>query len=183
MNVIRPLGIHVFGVIMTEQIIQSIMEALSGSFSPELIVFIISLLPVLELRGGLIAATLLGVPFLRAFAICFLGNILPLPFIILFIRKVLNWMKRFKLFRGIAEWIEKKSSKKKDKLLKYEEWGLLLFVAIPIPGTGGWMGALVAAMCDIRLKKAMPILAIGVLIAGVIMSAITYGIPYMIGLI
>ena len=138
--------------------------------------FIISLMPILEIRGGMIAARLLEMPFWKAFLICYVGNMIPIPFIILFIRKIFEFLRRFSFFRRIIEKLERKTEKNKKKVLKYEAWGLLLFVAIPLPGTGGWTGALMAALLDIRLRKSLPIISIGVLIAGFIMSGLTYGI-------
>lgn len=164
---------------MIEQIVTAILTFFTNKMSSELTAFVISLLPVLEIRGGMIAARLLEMPFLRAFLICYIANILPLPFIILFIRKIFEFLRRFTFFAKIIDKLERKTEKNKEKVLKYESWGLLLFVAIPLPGTGGWTGALMAALLDIRLKKAMPIISLGVLIAGFIMSGLTYGLFQM----
>lgn len=162
---------------MVDQIITSFTDFLSNHNIPEeLIPFIISLFPVLELRGGMIAAFALGIDFIPAFIVCYLGNMLPIPFILLFIRKIFNWMKKSKHLAKIVDKMEKRADKKKDTIVKYQEWGLLLFVAIPLPGTGGWTGALLAALMDLRMKKCLPIIALGVLIAGLIMSFLTYGI-------
>ena len=160
---------------MVEQITQFFTEFFYGKLSNEVIVFIISLFPVLELRGGLIAAKLLGVKLWKAFIICYLGNILPIPFILLFIRKIFEFLKKFKGIGSFVEKLEKRSLDKKDKVIKYKNWGLLLFVAVPLPGTGGWTGALIAALLDIRLKSSLPIIALGVLIAGIIVSIFSYG--------
>ena len=161
---------------MIESIIDTIMSFLRDKVPDELTVFLISLMPVLEIRGGMIAARLLEMDFLKAFAICYVGNMLPIPFIILFIRKIFEFLRRFKFFERIIVKLEKKTEKNKDKVMRYEAWGLLLFVAIPLPGTGGWTGALMAALLDIRIKRSLPIIAIGVLIAGFIMSGLTYGL-------
>lgn len=149
---------------------------------PELTIFIISLLPVLELRGGLIAAAVLGVDFWIAFPICVLGNILPIPFILLFIRKIFEWMKKTKAFKKLAIKLEERAKKKADtgKRQKYKLWGLYALVAIPLPGTGGWTGALVADIMDLRIKHAFPIIIAGVITAGIIMSLPTYIIPEII---
>jgi uncharacterized membrane protein len=101
---------------------------------------------------------------------------LPIPFILLFIRKIFALMKKSKTLSKVVEKMERRAEKKQDTMLKYKEWGLLLFVAIPLPGTGGWTGALIAALMDLRMKKCLPIIALGVFIAGLIMSLITYGI-------
>lgn len=164
---------------MVETIVNEIMMFFQDKIPEELIAFVISLCPVLECRGGMIASRLMEIPFLKAFIICYIGNMLPIPFIILFIRKIFDFLRRFKFFKKIVEKLEAKTEKNKEKVLKYEAWGLLLFVAIPLPGTGGWTGALMAALLDIRMKKSLPIIALGVLIAGFIMSGLTYGIFQM----
>lgn len=161
---------------MVENIIDVIMGFLQDKVPDGLVAFLISLMPVLEIRGGMIAARLMEMDFLKAFLICYIGNMLPIPFIILFIRKIFDFLRRFKFFEKIIVRLEKKTEKNKEKVLRYEAWGLLLFVAIPLPGTGGWTGALMAALLDIRMKKSLPVIALGVLIAGFIMSGLTYGI-------
>ena len=160
---------------MAESIANWFVEVFDGKISPELIIFIISLFPILELRGGLIAAGLLNIPFAKAFIICFVGNMLPVPFILLFIRKIFEVMKRSKPLQKLVKKMEQKAEKNSDKIIKYELWGLLLLVAIPLPGTGAWTGALVAALMDMRLKRSLPIIAAGVIIAGLIVSALMYG--------
>ena len=167
---------------MTEQLTQALVEFFGEIIPAELTIFIVSLLPILELRGGLIAAKLLGVPFLKAFIICFLGNIVPIPFIILFIKKIFAFMRRFKIFDKLLDRLESKGEKNRDKVMRYQNWGLLIFVAIPLPGTGGWTGALIAALLDIPIKKSFPIIVAGVFIAGIIMSIVTYGMSYMFAL-
>lgn len=145
----------------------------------ELIIFLISLCPILELRGGLIAAALLGVELWAALPICIIGNLLPIPFILLFIRKIFSLMKKTKLFRGIVEKLEKRAEKNKEKVTKYAKWGLFLFVAIPLPGTGAWTGSLVADALDIHVKKSFPIIVAGVVVASLIMTLIAYVAPEM----
>lgn len=164
---------------MTETLVNEMMAFLQNKIPEELVAFVISLFPVLECRGGMIAARLMEIPFVTAFLLCYVGNMLPIPFIILFIRKIFDFLRRFKFFEKIIVKLEAKTDKNKDKILKYKSWGLLLFVAIPLPGTGGWTGALMAALLDIRFKRALPIIALGVLIAGFIMSALTYGLFQM----
>ena len=164
---------------MTETLVNEMMALLQNKIPEELVAFVISLFPVLECRGGMIAARLMEIPFATAFLLCYVGNMLPIPFIILFIRKIFDFLRRFKFFEKIIVKLEAKTDKNKDKILKYKSWGLLLFVAIPLPGTGGWTGALMAALLDIRFKRALPIIALGVLIAGFIMSALTYGLFQM----
>ncbi len=162
---------------MVENIVTAFVDFLESYNIPtQLIPFIVSLFPVLELRGGMIAARILEINFIEAFLICYLGNMLPIPFILLFIRKIFALMRKSKFLSGIVDRLEKRAEKKKGTIKKYKEWGLLLFVAIPLPGTGGWTGALIAALMDLRMKKCLPIIALGVFIAGLIMSLITYGI-------
>ena len=164
---------------MTKTLVNEMMAFLQNKIPEELVAFVISLFPVLECRGGMIAARLMEIPFVTAFLLCYVGNMLPIPFIILFIRKIFDFLRKFKFFAKIVEKLEAKGEKNREKIMKYEAWGLLLFVAIPLPGTGGWTGALMAALLDIRFKRALPIIALGVLIAGFIMSGLTYGIFQM----
>ena len=166
---------------MAESFAQTIVDFFKDKIPPELIIFFISMLPVLELRGGLIAAKLLGVEFVPAFIICYIGNIIPVPFILLFIRKIFQFLRDKKGFSKIIEKLEIRSMRKSEKVKRWRDWGLLAFVAIPLPGTGGWTGALIAALMDIRIKKSFPIIAIGVLIAGIIMSVIAYLVPSFFG--
>ena len=161
---------------MAETLTQSLVELFQDKIPAELTVFIISLLPVLELRGGMIAARLLEMNFFEAFAISYIGNMLPIPFIILFIKKIFEFLRRFKFFEKIITRLEAKTERNKDKVLRYKSWGLLIFVAIPLPGTGGWTGALMAALLDMPIKRSLPSIALGVFIAGLIMSLVTYGI-------
>ena len=166
---------------MAETLANFFVDLFGNKIPGELTIFIISLLPILELRGGLIAAVLLGVPLWKAFLVCFIGNILPVPFIILFIKKIFEFLRRFSFFDKFIGKLEAKTEKNKDKVLRYKQWGLLLFVAIPLPGTGAWTGALFAALLDIDLKKSFPIIALGVLIAGVIVAVLSYGTAALIG--
>lgn len=161
---------------MSESLTEFIVSALDGKFSAEVIVFIVSLLPILELRGGLIAAKILGIDFAKAFLICYIGNMLPIPFILLFIRKIFIWLKKFKKVNGLIEKLEVRSIRKAEKIKKYRLWGLFAFVAIPLPGTGAWTGALAADLFDIRIKNSLPVIAAGVLVAGLIVSALSYGL-------
>ncbi len=164
---------------------EQLAEFLKDKIPAELAIFVISLLPILELRGGMVAAAVLGVDFWLAFPICVIGNLLPIPFELIFIRRILNWLKKTKLFSKMAIKLEEKAQKKaNDKaILKYKHWGLFLFVAIPLPGTGAWTGGLVADILDLRIKKALPLITLGVITAGIIMAIIAYVIPYLITLI
>lgn len=153
----------------------------SKGIPPELIVFIISMLPIIELRGGLIAASILGIPWYIATPICILGNLLPIPFILLFIRKILEFLKRFNWLRKIIEKIEDRTTKKGKKIQKRWFIGLILFVGIPLPGTGGWTGALAADIFHIRFKYAFFAIFIGLIVASAIMLIISYFIPGLFG--
>lgn len=161
---------------MSEELTKSLVEALNG-LPKELIIFCISLLPILELRGGLIAASILGVPWAKAFLICVIGNMLPIPFILLFIKQIFKLLKKVKGFDKIITKLEKKADEKGSKINKSRNLGLFAFVAIPLPGTGAWTGALVATMLDIRMKRSFPVIFAGVITAGIIMSILTYFIP------
>lgn len=167
-----------------DSIVSSMVAFLDQYLFRELIPFLISLCPVLELRGGIIAAYLLDIPWITAFIICFIGNVLPVPLIILFGRKMLEWMKKSRLFSRLGHHFEKKAEKKSSskQMQKYKLFGLFLFVAIPIPGTGAWTGSLVAAVLNLRLKHALPITALGVFVAGIIVTLFSYGLLQFIGI-
>ena len=164
-------------------------------------VFLISMLPIIELRGAIIVGAGLGLDMFLTYSICVVGNFLPVPFILLFIRRILAWMKTTKTFGRLALWIERKAYKNKGKVIKENSEslsegvnasesetvkrnkimrgvavGLFLFVAIPLPGTGAWTGALIASLTDMRMKYALPAIFAGVLVAGVIMTLVSFGI-------
>lgn len=160
---------------MAETLANYIVDLLQNKIPGELIAFLVSLLPILELRGGLIAANLLGVKLIPAFIICFIGNMLPIPFILLFIEKIFDWLRDKRGLGAVVRYCEKKADKNKDKIEKYGLWGLLILVAIPLPGTGAWTGALVAALMRLDIKKSLPVIAAGVVVAGIIVSLIMYG--------
>lgn len=167
---------------MTEAITDYLVGVFQGTIPKELIIFIISMFPIVELRGGMIAAKLLDVELIKAFVICYIGNILPIPFILLFIRRIFEFLKKFKITGKLINKLETSSMRKSEKVKKGSKWGLLTFVAIPLPGTGGWTGALIAALLDIRIKISLPIIALGVLIANFIMSVFSYGLLGALGL-
>lgn len=137
--------------------------------------FLLSMVPVIELRGAIPLGVGLGLPWYINYIVCVVGNFLPVPFILLFIRAVLNWMKKVPKLDKIALWLEERAAKNSDKVSKYATWGLMLFVAIPLPGTGAWTGALVAALMEMRLKHSLLSVFFGVVIAGAIVSLIAYG--------
>ena len=138
---------------------------------------LVSMLPVVELRGGIPFGVAAGLPLPLAVLAAIIGNMLPIPFLILFTRRVFEWLRRrIPLLEGLISKMESKADSKKDLVLKYKFWGLLLLVAIPLPGTGAWTGALVATVMDLRLKSAMPAIFCGVLTAAVIVSLVTLGV-------
>lgn len=137
--------------------------------------FLISMVPVVELRGAVPIAVHDGLNIWLALGVSIVGNLVPVPFIILFVRNLFDFLrKHFSKLDGIITRIEKRAEKKSKTVLKYAFWGLFVLVAIPLPGTGAWTGALVAAMLDMRLKRAFPSIALGVIAAGIIMAIVSY---------
>ena len=143
-------------------------------------VLMTSLLPVIEIRGALPLALALDMPAAFAFTLCVIGNMLPIPFLILLTRKILNWMKTLKFFGPIAKKIEAKGLKNSKGAKKLSFWGLLILVAIPLPGTGAWTGALVASLLNMRLKDSLPAIFIGVCTAGIIVLLVSLGIIHLL---
>lgn len=164
---------------LSEKIARFFADSLSG-LPDELICFIVSMIPVVELRGGLIIAALKDIPLWRAIAVCIAGNLLPVPFILWLITPIFTWLKKTRLFKGFVEKLEKKSMNKSDSIAKKEFWGLVIFVGIPLPGTGAWTGSLIASMLNIKVKKAFPAVCVGLVMATVIMCLLTYGIPWLV---
>ena len=163
---------------MSDVLISWFVTNLGGKVGKELILFIISMVPILELRGGLLAAgpAFLNIPMWRAIPVGIIGNLLPIPFILLLITKIFDWMKGTKRLKPVVEKLEKKAMSQSANIEKYEFWGLVAFVGIPLPGTGAWTGALIAALLGIRFRKAFPAIVIGVCLAACIMTIISYGI-------
>ena len=149
---------------------------LSPYVSEQAVIFIISMIPILELRGGLLAASLLEVPALSAIPLCIVGNIIPIPFILLFIRQIFKLLKKTRLFRRLIQKLEDRAMKKSDQIKKYEFWGLMLFVGIPLPGTGAWTGALIASLLEVDIKKSSLAILGGIIMATVIMYVVSYGL-------
>lgn len=143
--------------------------------------FLISMFPVVELRGGIIAAAIMKVPFATAFPVCILGNMLPIPFVLLFLNKIFAFMRRFTWCDRFLSFLDKKVEKNRASVEKWEFFGLLVLVAIPLPGTGAWTGALVANALNMPIKKSLPAIFLGVVCAGVIMSVLSYFIPGLFG--
>lgn len=167
---------------MVENIVNGLVGLMGGflglPFGKQLIVFIISLMPILELRGGLIAAALLGLKPVESYIITIIGNIIPVPFILWFINKVLDFMRnsKSKKLNGIAKWLDKKVERHKGQIEKYGFLGLILFVGIPLPGTGAWTGCLVASVLEMDRKKSFIAAMIGIFIASIIMMILSFGV-------
>lgn len=146
-----------------------------------LLTFFISSLPVVELRGGLPAGVAMGLPIPLAFILSLLGNMLPVPFIILFVRSAFKWTRaHIPALGNFITKLETRAYAKSKSVKKYADWGLLIFVAIPLPGTGAWTGALIAAMLNMRLKRAVPVILCGVVIAGILITILTYGVAMLL---
>lgn len=160
---------------MTESIALAIAEFFQGKISKELIVFLVSMFPILELRGSLIVAGFLKMEFLATYIIAVIGNILPIPFILLFIEKIFDALKKTKA-KNLVMKLENKALSKSDQIRKYGKFGLFLFVAIPLPGTGAWTGSLIAVLLRMKKRESLPWIFLGVLVAGLIMSLLSFGI-------
>ena len=158
-----------------------ILEFLTGT-TPGKCVFtmLVSMLPIIELRGGIPFGVALGLPYYLAFPAAVLGNVIPAPFIIVYIRRIFMWMRRYMpKLNNMVDKLERKAHLKGQKVSKYKYIGLWLFVAIPLPGTGAWTGCLAAAFLDMRLKKAVPSIFLGGCIAAAIMTAVTFGLIHI----
>ena len=150
-------------------------------FGNIIMTLLVSMVPVVELRGAIPLAVVNGMDIIPAFILSVVGNLIPVPFIIIFIRKVFKWMRqKSSKLETIVEKLEAKADRQKEKVLKYEFWGLMILVAIPLPGTGAWTGAMVAAMLDMSLKRAFPAILVGVIVAGIIVSLATVGVGILI---
>ena len=135
-----------------------------------------AMMPILEIRGAIPVGVASGLDPWLAFAVGFVGNMLPIPILILLTRKIIEWLKKHNVLVKLTAWLENKGSKGVQKVQKYSFWGLFILVAIPLPGTGAWTGALVASLLDMRLKRALPAIAMGVAVAGLIVLLVTYGV-------
>lgn len=142
-----------------------------------LLTLLVSMVPVVELRGGIPFGVTQGLPVWASFLAAIIGNMLPVPFIIVYIRRIFQWMRRrLPRLNRLVDRLEKKAHLKGQKVTRYKYLGLLLFVAIPLPGTGAWTGALAAAFLDMPLRKALPSIFAGILLAGVAISVLTFGV-------
>lgn len=160
---------------MLQTLITAFHETVGGEF---LLTMLISMAPVVELRGGVPAGVAMGLSIPAALTAAVLGNLIPVPFIILFSRRIFRWIRvHIPRLGGFVDRLEARAYAKMDNknLLRWQAWGLLMFVAIPLPGTGAWTGSLIATLMDLRLKNAVPVIFLGTVIAGLIMTALTYG--------
>lgn len=154
-------------------LMQWLTTDLNGEF---ILTLLVSMIPVVELRGGIPFGVAAGLPVWAAYLAAVIGNLIPVPFIVVYIRRIFMFMRQhMPRLNSVVDKMEQKAHLKSAAVLKYQYLGLAIFVAIPLPGTGGWTGALVAAFLDMRLRKAMPAIFAGVLIAGFLITGITYG--------
>ncbi len=151
-------------------------SGLGQHISREMLVFIISLFPILELRGGILAASLLDVTMWKGILIAAAGNFVPIPFILLFIKRIFAALRKTKLFKPLVDRLETRAMNRRANVEKYGFWGLMLFVGIPLPVTGAWTGSLVAALLDMKFAAAIKAELCGIAMAAVIMTIISYGI-------
>lgn len=166
---------------MAETIANWFVTTFEGTLAKEWIVFIVSMLPVLELRGGIIAGFAMNMQWLPTFLIALVGNLLPIPFILMFIRYIFHVLKKTPL-RRLVEWCERKAESKSESIRKYAYWGVFLFVAVPVPGTGAWMGALISVLLGMDGRKTFPAIIAGVFTAGIIVSIVSFGLLGSLGL-
>ena len=141
-----------------------------------LVTFLVSMVPILELRGAIPLGVSLGLSHFEALGISVLGNMLPVPFVVIFVRQIFGFMKqKIPALHGFVERMEKKAESKKEMIRKWQLFGLVMLVAIPIPGTGAWTGAVIAGLLNVKKRQAIPAICLGVVIAGILVTGITYG--------
>ena len=155
-------------------LLQWLNTTLSGEF---IFTALVSMLPIVELRGGIPFGVAVGLPLPLAVTAAILGNMAPVPFLITFTRRVFRWLRRHIPSLGrLVTGLEQRAADKHELVTRYKFWGLMLLVAVPLPGTGAWTGALVAAVMNLRLRKSLPAIFCGVLIAAAIVTAVTMGL-------
>ncbi|MBS5144742.1 MAG: small multi-drug export protein [Butyricicoccus pullicaecorum] len=142
----------------------------------ETALFLVSMLPLVELRGAVPLGVAAGMPWYEILPICYLGNLLPIPFLLLFTERLLDWLARMPGIKGAANWYTSKLNSKKEQITKYAKWGLFLFVAVPLPGTGAWSGAMIASILKMPPVRAFVSIAAGVVAAGLIMAIASSGL-------
>ena len=162
---------------MLDSIVNAIRDFFLNTVGEELCVLFCSMIPIIELRGAIPMGALFGMPWWQSYLLSVLGNMLPVPFILLFIKAFIGWCSRTKIkfFNKLADWLNRRVEKRREKIERYSFWGVCLFVALPLPVTGAWTGSLVAAMIDMKFWKALLSCLFGVMIAGVVVSIISYG--------
>lgn len=162
---------------MLDSIVSAIQNFFLNTVGEELCVLFCSMIPIIELRGAIPMGAVFGMPWWQSYIFSVIGNMLPVPIILLFVKAVITWMGRSKVkfFNKIADFLNKRVDKRRGQIEKYSFWGVCLFVAVPLPVTGAWTGSLVAAMIDMKFWKAFLSCLFGVMIAGVIMTLISYG--------
>ena len=159
-------------------LMQWLTDTMAGEFT---LTALVSMLPVVELRGGIPFGVAAGLPVWAAFIAAVIGNLIPVPFIIIYIRRIFQWMrKRFPRLNSLVDALERKAHLKGQKVTKFKYLGLIVLVAIPLPGTGAWTGSLVAAFLDMPLRKAIPSIIVGVLIAGLAIGLLAHGFTNLI---
>lgn len=159
--------------------IDTIFNFLATHISAYGAVFIVSMIPLIELRGSVIVGTAFGLPWLNVLLLSIVGNVIPIPFILIFGKKLIAWMKTLRPLARLTNWYEEHLMSKSDTIQKVAFYGLWIFVGIPLPGTGAWSGSVIAALLDVPHKKAFPAIALGVVTAGVIMTVGTRGVVWI----
>ena len=162
---------------MLDAIVSAIQNFFLNTVGEELCVLFCSMIPIIELRGAIPMGAIFALPWWQSYILSVIGNMLPVPIILLFVKAVIVWMgkSRVKFFNRVADFLNKRVEKRRGKIEKYSFWGVCLFVAVPLPVTGAWTGSLVAAMIDMKFWKALLSCLLGVMIAGVVMTLISYG--------
>lgn len=150
------------------------MDILFEYISKELVIFLISMVPVVELRGAIPVAMAYDILWYLAYTLAIIGNLVPVPFIIAYMKPIFSWIKKKTFLSGIVEKVEKRTEKKAAAVNKYSLLALFIFVAVPLPGTGAWTGAMIAALLDMRIKRALPAITLGVITAGIIVTLVSY---------
>lgn len=159
---------------------ETFLAQMLNFLSVELTVMLTAALPIIELRGAIPVGISLGLSTIHSAIISFIGSIIPVPVILFTIRPIFNYLKETKFFKDIVQKLTDRSLNKSGKIQKYGAWGLFIFVAVPLPGTGVWSGSLIAALLDIRFKWAFPAILFGNLIAGLIIMSISHGVVRVI---
>ena len=149
------------------------------SINPSFGVFAVSMVPIIELRGAIPLGKGLDLNWFWVYMISVIGNLLPVPFVILLVRPIIEWLVHSKMFGKLGKWLDERTKKKTENMTKYKKWGLFIFVAVPLPGTGAYTGAMIAGMLNMRLKDALPAIISGVLVAGIAMLAISCGVKFL----